>query len=100
MKYGETYDDYRIEGNDLIRIRTFVDETNDVMHQEVSIVMNKWAFVMCFERWIIGERKAQLDQERRREELAKEDREWKEKLARDIEEIHKNLMKGGADDGK
>ena len=100
MIHGETTHEYRIEGSNLVHIKRFRNDFNDAIVEEREVVINKWAFIMCFEEWILGERRIQLDQEHRREELEREDREWREKLARDLEEIRKNTMKGSADNGK
>lgn len=99
MANGKRYDDYYIDGINLMHRSRFVDETNDVEITNTELVMNKWAFIMCFEEWILGERKAQIEQERRREQLEQEEREWKENLAKSVKQIEESLKKGSVDSG-
>ena len=99
MVHGKTIDHFVIDGNNLVHIKQFRGDMTDTVFEEREVVMNKWAFIMCFEKWILGERKIQLDQERRQEELEREEQERKEKLAHELEEIRKNMEREN-DNGK
>lgn len=99
MVHGKTIDHYTIDGNNLVHITQFRGDMTDTVFEEREVVMNKWAFIECFEKWIIGERKTELDAEYRHEQLDREEREWKEKLAHELEEIRKNKEREN-DNGK
>lgn len=86
IEKSEIVIDYIVDGNNLIRRETYRNGY-DTIAEKQEVVMNKWAFIECFEKWIIGERKIELARERRKEELEREEKEWQERVTRNCEKV-------------
>ena len=94
MKYGESFIEYSIEGDELIKTEGFRDPGNDIYHTRTEVVMSREAFIMCFNKWIDAERRMALDRERRIEQHRKDELEWRNNLATELKEIENAIKEG------